>query len=191
MAKSRLNLGLFGVYTNMPLPTPNNGEKRSKFVSRCIVDLADKKEFQDDKQRAAVCYSQFEKAESKASVVISDPINKEDSILFFSKASPDVKKHYFKTKEEAMKDAEKMGLKGIHTHKTEDGETLYMAGPDHETFMKRHDEILKEKEKSDSSLWENIRKKKERIKRGSGEKMRKKGDKGAPTSDQIERAKGK
>jgi len=96
----------------MPLPTPNNGESKSKFVSRCIVDLTDKKEFQDDKQRAAVCYSQFEKAESKASVVINDPLNEEDCILFFSKASPDVKKHYFKTKEEAMKDAEKMGLKG-------------------------------------------------------------------------------
>ena len=174
----------------MPLPTPDNGEKKAEFVSRCIVDLTNKKEFQDDKQRSAVCYSQFEKAESKASIVISDPLNGKDSILFFSKASPDVKKHYFKTKEEAMKDAEKMGLKGIHTHTTEDGETLYMAGPDHKAFMKRHDEILKEKEKSDSSLWENIRKKKERIKRGSGEKMRKKGDKGAPTPDQIKKAKG-
>jgi hypothetical protein len=107
-----------------------------------------------------------------------------------SYGSPDVNKHYFETKEEAEKDSEKMGLKGIHTHKTDDGKTLYMAGPNHEAFMKRHNEILKEKEKSDSSLWENIRKKKERIKRGSGEKMRKKGDKGAPTSEQIERAKG-
>ena len=42
---------------------------------------------------------------------------------------------------------------------------------------------------SDASLWENIRKKRERIKNGSGEKMRKKGDKGAPTSEQIEKAK--
>lgn len=175
----------------MPLPQPENGENKSKFISRCMVDLSDKKEFKDSKQRAAVCYSQFEKAESKASVVISDPINKEDCTLFFSKASPDVDKHYFKTKEEAEEDAKKMGLKGIHPHKTKEGETLYMAGPDHEAFMKRHDEMLKEKEKSDSSLWENIRKKKERIKRGSGEKMRKKGDKGAPTSDQIEKAKGK
>jgi len=107
-----------------------------------------------------------------------------------SYGAPDVMKHYFETKEEAEKDAEKMGLKGIHTHKTDDGKTLYMAGPNHEAFMKRHNEILKEKEKSDSSLWENIRKKKERIKRGSGEKMRKKGDKGAPTAEQMERAKG-
>ena len=38
-------------------------------------------------------------------------------------------------------------------------------------------------------LWDNIRKKRERIKRGSGERMRKKGDKGAPTADQIRKAK--
>jgi hypothetical protein len=105
--------------------------------------------------------------------------------------SPEMNKHYFDSKEKAMKDAEKMGLKGIHTHKTEDGKTLYMAGPNHEAFIKRHKEILKEKEKSDSSLWENIRKKRERIKRGSGEKMRKKGEKGAPTEEQVRKAKGK
>ena len=44
--------------------------------------------------------------------------------------------------------------------------------------------------KSKSSLWENIRKKRERIKRGSKERMRKPGEKGAPTKEQIERAKG-
>ena len=44
--------------------------------------------------------------------------------------------------------------------------------------------------KSNASLWENIRKKKERIKRGSPERMRKPGEKGAPTKEQIERAKG-
>ena len=44
--------------------------------------------------------------------------------------------------------------------------------------------------KSNSSLWENIRKKKERIKRGSKERLRKPGEKGAPTKEQIERAKG-
>tara|TARA_A200000159_G_scaffold156156_1_gene170734 strand:+ start:1384 stop:1899 length:516 start_codon:yes stop_codon:yes gene_type:complete len=170
----------------MPLPTPRNAEKRSKFMSRCMVDLAAKDEFKDIKQRAAVCSSQFEDAESKASVILGE----EDKILFFSSAAPNVMQHYFETKEEALKDAKKLGLKGIHPHKTKDGKTLYMAGPDHKTFMKRHDEILKEKEKSDSSLWENIKKKRDRIKSGSGEKMRKKGDKGAPTPDQIKKAKG-
>lgn len=47
-----------------------------------------------------------------------------------------------------------------------------------------------DKIKTNASLWENIRKKKERIKRGSKEKMRKFGDKGAPTKEQIQRAKG-
>ena len=154
-------------------------------MSRCMVDITAKDEFKDMKQRVAVCSSQFEEAESKASVVLGD----EDKILFFSSAAPNVMQHYFETKEEALKDAKKMGLKGIHPHKTKDGKTLYMAGPDHKTFMKRHDEILKEK--SDSSLWENIKKKKDRIKSGSGEKMRKKGEKGAPTPDQIKKAKGK
>ena len=155
-----------------------------------MVDLTAKDEFKDVKQRAAVCASQFGKAESKASIVLSNPLNEEDTTLFFSSAAPDVMQHYFDTKEEAMKDAKKMGLKGIHSHKTEDGKTMYMAGPNHEAFMKRHDEILKEKKESDSSLWENIRKKKERIKSGSGERMRKKGEKGAPTADQIKKAKG-
>ena len=64
--------------------------------------------------------------------------------------APDISKHYFKTKEEAMKDAEKMGLKGIHSHKGKNGETLYMAGPNHEAFMRKHKEVLKMKDKSES-----------------------------------------
>ena len=67
-----------------------------------------------------------------------------------SKGAPDVSKHYFKSKEEAMKDAEKMGLKGVHSHKGEKGETLYMAGPNHEAFMRKHKEVLKMKDKSES-----------------------------------------
>jgi len=42
---------------------------------------------------------------------------------------------------------------------------------------------------TNEGLWDNIRKKKARIARGSGERMRKKGEKGAPTPDQIQRAK--
>ena len=48
-----------------------------------------------------------------------------------------------------------------------------------------------EKLESQGSLWRNIHKKRERIKKGSGEKMRKKGEKGAPTSEQMEKAKKK
>tara|TARA_R110001583_G_scaffold94442_1_gene238008 strand:- start:127 stop:648 length:522 start_codon:yes stop_codon:yes gene_type:complete len=172
----------------MPLPSPRDGERKSKFMSRCMVDLTAKDEFTDVKQRAAVCASQFDKAESKASVVVQNPWDKNDIYYHFLKSSEKEMDHYFDTKEKALKDAEKLGLKGFHSHKNDDGKTMYMAGPDHKSFMKRHNEILKEKE-SESSLWENIRKKKERIKSGSGEKMRKKGDKGAPTPDQIKKAK--
>lgn len=172
----------------MPLPSPRDGERKSKFMSRCMVDLTAKDEFKDVKQRAAVCASQFDKAESKASIVVQNPWDDSDVYYHFLKSSEKEMDHYFDTKEKALEDAKKLGLKGFHTHKNDDGKTMYMAGPDHESFMKRHNEILKEKE-SDSSLWENIRKKRERIKSGSGEKMRKKGDKGAPTPDQIKKAK--
>jgi len=65
-------------------------------------------------------------------------------------------------------------------------------------YMKQHiDSVMKGDPKPgfgrtdlDESLWANIHKKRQRIKQGSGEKMRKKGEKGAPTSKQMKRAKG-
>lgn len=48
----------------MPLPTPHDGEKESEFVSRCMGSEA-AKEFEDEKQRLAVCYSQFRERKSK------------------------------------------------------------------------------------------------------------------------------
>ena len=95
--------------------------------------------------------------------------------------------HYFETKEEALKDAEKMNLEGFHTHKTEDGKTLYMAGPNHEVFMKRHNEIVQsEKGEAKSGLWDNIRKKKKR----EGKKYRaaKPGDKDRPSPEAWKKA---
>jgi hypothetical protein len=43
----------------MPLPTPSGNESREDFVSRCASDIAD--EFPDNKQRIAVCNSQWRK----------------------------------------------------------------------------------------------------------------------------------
>jgi len=54
--------------------------------------------------------------------------------------------------------------------------------------------ILKKQSKGTvdyASLWKNIHNKRERIKKGSGERMRKKGEKGAPTPEQLKRAKSK
>lgn len=45
----------------MPLPTPSSGEDQSGFVSRCMGSDTMRKEFPKQKQRAAVCYSQWRK----------------------------------------------------------------------------------------------------------------------------------
>lgn len=41
----------------MPLPKPRSRETEQEFISRCMAEIAD--EFPDEKQRAAVCYSQL------------------------------------------------------------------------------------------------------------------------------------
>lgn len=42
----------------MPLPTPHDDEKEDEFLHRCMASDA-VKEFDDQKQRVAVCYSQW------------------------------------------------------------------------------------------------------------------------------------
>lgn len=65
----------------MPLPKPRKSEKEQEFVSRCISDDIMNKEYKDQKQRAAVCYSQFKtrhKMKGEASwddVRIGDSLN--------------------------------------------------------------------------------------------------------------------
>ena len=101
-------------------------------------------------------------------------------------AKHDMKKYSFNNPGQAMQMAKKMGFDDIHTH-GEGDDTVFMPGPSHEALMKKLGESKAEEEYS--SLWENIKKKRDRIKKGSGEKMRKKGAKGAPTSEQMEKAK--
>jgi hypothetical protein len=57
-------------------------------------------------------------------------------------ASKDPMDHMYESKRDAIKKAKEMGLKGYHEHKMEDGLVMYMPGPDHETFMKRHKEMI-------------------------------------------------
>lgn len=285
----------------MPIPTPNDKEKRSDFMSRCVADLSEKGEFGDNKQRVAVCMSQFGKASKKASVSVGNefldgkgPWDDEDLFSYFNKpktkmseasyhdneksksnrhkmdeketkifksymshcamndadmvdtkdmnmdntmkacgvqygkdktmlmentngqltekqkklppalqevilkkmkeegkanyhdgdkeskaahhkdkekkmkagmhedkktkagmhekkkmeAADDPMAHSYPTAKEAMKDAKKLGLKGIHMHKGKDGKPVYMPGKSHDEFMKRHKEIMKEKKKA-------------------------------------------
>ena len=268
----------------MPLPSPNDKEKRSDFISRCVTDLSTKGEFKGNEQRVAVCISQFEKASKKASVAVGNEFldgkgpwddqdlfflynkpqikmseasyhdkkksmskkhkmdekevkifksymshcamndadmtntkdmnmdntmkacavqydkdrsmlmensngeltekqkklppalqkaildkmkkegkahhygDKEKSKARYGEAYPELDKkmkaaddpmaHAYPTKEQAMKDAKKMGLSGVHMHKGKDGKTIYMPGGSHEEFMKKHKEIMEEKKKA-------------------------------------------
>jgi hypothetical protein len=50
----------------MPLPKPKNKENKSNFVSRCVSELSESKEFESQDQRLAVCYKQFEEAKGQA-----------------------------------------------------------------------------------------------------------------------------
>jgi len=45
----------------MPIPTKHSGEKEQEFVSRCMGDPVMNKEYPDQKQRAAICYTQFKR----------------------------------------------------------------------------------------------------------------------------------
>ena len=103
-------------------------------------------------------------------------------------AKHDMKKYSFNNPGQAMQMAKKMGFDDIHTH-GEGDDTVFMPGPSHEALMKKLGESKAEEEYA--SLWENIKKKRDRIKSGSGEKMRKKGEKGAPTPEQMKKAKDK
>ena len=51
----------------MPLPKPEKSQKRSDFVNNCMDNSVMLKEFPDNKQRAAVCHSQFSE-KAKASI---------------------------------------------------------------------------------------------------------------------------
>ena len=46
----------------MPLPSPKGKEEQQDFVSRCMGDTTMNKEYPDQKQRAAICYSQYRRA---------------------------------------------------------------------------------------------------------------------------------
>ena len=64
----------------MPLPKPKNQEKKSDFVSRCISEVAKDPKFKDNKQRVAICYTQFDEAKSEASIV--GEIDGEEVLVF-------------------------------------------------------------------------------------------------------------
>jgi hypothetical protein len=70
----------------MPLPTPKSQSKK-KFISSCMGNPTMNKDFSDNKQRAAVCYSQWEKKKSKASVVYQS--DDDDEIIYENEEQED------------------------------------------------------------------------------------------------------
>lgn len=55
----------------MPIPAPHRKtESKQDFISRCMGDKVMNDDYDDQKQRAAVCYSQWEKHTAKASMVV-------------------------------------------------------------------------------------------------------------------------
>ena len=47
----------------MPIPSPKGPENKKNFVNRCMAATVMVEEFSDEKQRAAVCYSKWRRAE--------------------------------------------------------------------------------------------------------------------------------
>jgi hypothetical protein len=58
----------------MPIPTPHENEDSKKFVSRCMGDDVMKREYEDTKQRVAICISQTKKR-SKSDLVEQVELN--------------------------------------------------------------------------------------------------------------------
>ena len=56
----------------MPLPKPSSKEKKKDFVSRCISEVSKDPKFKDNKQRIAVCYTQFDEAKASARVTVGE-----------------------------------------------------------------------------------------------------------------------
>jgi len=67
----------------MPLPNPRKGQDENAFMSKCMGDESIKKEFPNQKQRVAVCLSQFRRKKSKASEDVDwDDFSNEEYILY-------------------------------------------------------------------------------------------------------------
>ena len=50
----------------MPLPSPKKGQEQDKFISSCMGDSKMRKEYPDQKQRAAVCHSQHKRRKKQS-----------------------------------------------------------------------------------------------------------------------------
>jgi len=61
----------------MPIPTPNEGEEKKDFTSRCMGDEVMVKEYPNPDQRYAVCVSKYEE---KKTVDLAEELSKKTSL---------------------------------------------------------------------------------------------------------------
>jgi hypothetical protein len=63
----------------MPIPKPKSREKRSEFIGRCVSEVAKDPKFKDNKQRVAICYTQFQEAKASAEMIVD--LGNDDEML--------------------------------------------------------------------------------------------------------------
>jgi hypothetical protein len=56
----------------MPIPNPGKKESKNEFISRCMSNDGMNKEY-EQKQRYAICMSQWEEVKKKGSAVLKTP----------------------------------------------------------------------------------------------------------------------
>ena len=66
--------------SNMPLPSKRKDEKQSEFMSRCMSDDIMKKEYKDNKQRVAVCLTQYRTRKKSKGKASWDDVRKGDTL---------------------------------------------------------------------------------------------------------------
>ena len=64
----------------MPLPKKRKDEKESEFMSRCMSDDIMKKEYKDNKQRVAVCLTQYCTRNKSKGEASWDDVRKNDAL---------------------------------------------------------------------------------------------------------------
>ena len=63
----------------MPLPTPKKNQTEDEFVSSCMGNAVMMKDYTDQKQRLAVCYSQYRRAKKQKAKGNLDVVNFDDN----------------------------------------------------------------------------------------------------------------
>lgn len=194
----------------MPLPSPKGREKQSDFISRCMGDNTMGEDFKDQKQRAAVCYSQWRKAKASADIVVSTG---SEEILFKLKSSEGEyecedcgyegekaekcpkcgSSNYKEDVEDEMEDEE-----GDNTEvegSVEDLDEYNFYCPEESEYVTAEEVSFSEEDVVEydiamkrPGLWENIRRKKKR--EGKNYKPAKPGDKDRPSKEAWEKAQG-